>query len=57
MNLLTGASLLALAKSIYYLPFGHSRKFFSKEYFFRGIVAFGVPFSINFLSSPAFLDF
>ena len=28
-----------------------------KEYFFSGIVDFGVPFSINFLSSSAFLGF
>ena len=33
------------------------QKTFSKEYFFSGIVDFGVPFSINFLSSSAFLGF
>ena len=30
---------------------------FFKEYFFSGIVDFGVPLSINFLSSSAFLGF
>ena len=30
---------------------------FFKEYFFSGKVAFGVPFSINFLSSSGFLGF
>ena len=33
------------------------QKFFFKEYFFSGKVAFGVPFSTNFLSSPGFLGF
>ena len=33
------------------------QKQFFKEYFFNGIVDFGVPFSINFLSSSAFLGF
>ena len=40
-----------------YLPFGHSKNKFFKEYFFSGIVDFWVPFSINFLSSSAFLGF
>ena len=31
------------------------QKTFFKEYFFSGIVDFGVPFSINFLSYSAFL--
>ena len=33
------------------------QKNFSKEYFFSGVVDFGVPFSINFLSFSAFLGF
>ena len=33
------------------------QKTFFKEYFFSGIVDFGVPFSVNFLSSSAFLGF
>ena len=34
-----------------------SQNFFFKEYFFSAIVAFGVPFSINFHSSSGFLGF
>ena len=33
------------------------QKIVFKEYFFSGIVDFGVPFSINFLSSSGFLGF
>ena len=38
-----------MARIIVYLPFGHSRNFFFKDYFFTVLVDFGVPFSINFL--------
>ena len=34
-----------------------SQNFFFKEYFLSAIVAFGVPFSINFHSSSGFLGF
>ena len=40
-----------------YRPFSHCRKNFLRDYFFTVLFDFGLPFSINFLSSSAFLGF
>ena len=46
----------SVAGFLFFLPFCHSRKIF-KDYFVTASVDFGVAFSINFLTSSAFLGF